>query len=74
MGIVLGPHPVVWEKQSKSIGLAKSSELHLEAIKLALDYIENDQAHCLGEVEDRITPYLQISGTKQMKFYWKHFH
>ena len=50
VGIVLGPHPVVWEKQSKSIGLAKSSELHLEAIKLALDYIENDHAHCLGEV------------------------
>jgi len=50
VGIVLGPHPVVWEKQSNDIGLKKSSELHLEAIKLALDYIEKGQAHCLGEV------------------------
>ena len=50
VGIVLGPHPVVWEKQSKIMGLEKSSELHLEAIKLALDYIEDGHAHCLGEV------------------------
>ena len=50
VGIVLGPHPVVWEKQSRTMGLEKSSELHLEAIKIALDYIEREQAHCLGEV------------------------
>ncbi|MBN55352.1 MAG: hypothetical protein CMA79_02820 [Euryarchaeota archaeon] len=50
VGVVLGPHPVVWEKQIGELGMGRSTELHLEAIGLALDLIEAGEAHCLGEV------------------------
>ena len=50
VGVVLGPHPVSWENQIADIGLEKSTELHLEAVTLALDFIDSGTAHCLGEV------------------------
>ena len=50
VGVVLGPHPVVWEHQIEPLGLNASTELHLEAVSLALDHIEDGNAVCLGEV------------------------
>jgi len=50
VGVVLGPHPVVWEHQIQSLGLERSTELHLEAVGLALEHIEAGEANCLGEV------------------------
>ena len=50
VGVVLGPHPVAWEKQIPELGVKASSELHLEAVSLALEYIDSGHAHCLGEV------------------------
>ena len=50
VGVVLGPHPVVWERQIESLGHEKSTELHLEAVGLALEHIEAGEANCLGEV------------------------
>ena len=48
VGVVLGPHPVAWEKQIPELGIETSSELHLEAVSLALEYIDSGHAHCLG--------------------------
>jgi len=50
VGVVLGPHPVAWEHQIEPLGLARATELHLEAVSLALDHIEAGDAVCLGEV------------------------
>ena len=50
VAVALGPHPVSWEKQIKSLGIERSSELHLEAVGLALEKSESGEAHCLGEV------------------------
>ena len=50
VGVVLGPHPVVWERQIESLGHEKSTELHLEAVGLALEHIEAGEANCVGEV------------------------
>ena len=50
VGVALGPHPVSWEKQIAVLGLKKSTELHLEAISLALEHIDSGTANCLGEV------------------------
>ena len=50
VGVVLGPHPVAWEKQIPELGIEESSELHVEAVSLALEYIDSGHAHCLGEV------------------------
>ena len=50
VGIVLGPHPVSWENQIAELGIKKSTELHLEAVSLALEYIDSGIANCLGEV------------------------
>ena len=50
VGTVLGPHPVAWEHQTESLGLERATELHLEAVGLALDHIEAGEATCLGEV------------------------
>tara|TARA_B100001996_G_C18598067_1_gene568718 strand:+ start:74 stop:958 length:885 start_codon:yes stop_codon:yes gene_type:complete len=50
VGVALGPHPVSWEKQIADLGLKKSTELHLEAISLALEHIDSGTANCLGEV------------------------
>lgn len=50
VGVVLGPHPVVWEHQIVPLGIKRATELHLEAVSLALDHIEAGDAVCLGEV------------------------
>ena len=50
VGVVLGPHPVVWEKQIATLGMEESTELHLDAVGMALDHIEAGAANCLGEV------------------------
>ena len=44
VGVVLGPHPVVWEHQIEQLGLKASTELHLEAVGLALEHIESGDA------------------------------
>ena len=50
VNVVLGPHPVVWDIQANDIGVKASSELHISAVGLALDMIEEGEAVCLGEV------------------------
>ena len=50
VSVILGPHPVAWEHQIHTIGLEKSSSLHLQAVKIALEYISSGDAICLGEV------------------------
>jgi len=50
VGVVLGPHPVAWEHQIESLGIERATELHLEAVDLALKHIEAGEAQCLGEV------------------------
>jgi len=50
VGVALGPHPVSWENQIGDLGLEKSTELHLEAVSIALEYIDSGIANCLGEV------------------------
>ncbi len=50
VGVILGPHPVVWDHQIEPLGLERATELHLEAVSLALDHIEAGEAVCLGEV------------------------
>ncbi len=50
VGVVLGPHPVAWEHQIEPLGLRRATELHLEAVGLALDHIDAGDAVCLGEV------------------------
>ena len=59
VGVVLGPHPVAWEHQIEPLGLARATELHLEAVGLALDHIEAGNAVCLGEVG---RPHYAVSG------------
>ena len=36
--VILGPHPVVWEKQVHILGLEASTQLHLDSVALALEY------------------------------------
>ena len=50
VSVILGPHPVAWEHQIHTMGLEKSSSLHLQAVKIALEYISSGHAICLGEV------------------------
>jgi len=50
VSVILGPHPVSWEKQIHTIGLQESTSLHLQAVKLAIQYILSGEAVCLGEV------------------------
>ncbi|MEE2630359.1 MAG: TatD family hydrolase [Candidatus Thermoplasmatota archaeon] len=50
VGVALGQHPVAWEKQIETLGLEASTELHLSAVGLAMEYIDSGEAHCLGEV------------------------
>lgn len=58
VGVVLGPHPVAWERQISELGMDRASELHLESVDLALELIEQGRAHCLGEVG---RPHYQVS-------------
>ena len=48
--VILGPHPVVWEKQIHTLGMEKSTQLHLDSIALALEYCAEGDAVALGEV------------------------
>ena len=59
VGVVLGPHPVVWEHQIHQLGLKASTELHLESVGLALEHIEAGDAVCLGEVG---RPHYPVNG------------
>jgi TatD-related deoxyribonuclease len=56
--VVLGPHPVTWEIQANTLGVDESTELHLSAVGLALDMIEEGDAICLGEVG---RPHYEVS-------------
>lgn len=48
--VVLGPHPVIWEKQVHTMGFEAAGELHIASCQLALDLIAEGQAVALGEV------------------------
>ena len=61
VGVVLGPHPVAWERQISELGIDRASELHLESVDLALELIEQGKAHCLGEVG---RPHYEVSEEK----------
>ena len=50
VGVILGPHPVTWEHQIEPLGLERATELHLDAVNLALEHIDAGDAVCLGEV------------------------
>ena len=50
VGVILGPHPVSWERQIDEIGLDRSTELHLEAVSSALEFTQERQAIGIGEV------------------------
>ena len=51
VSVILGPHPVSWEKQiHQDIGIQDPTILHLQAVKLAIEYISSGHAVCLGEV------------------------
>ena len=56
--VVLGPHPVVWEKQIHTLGMETSSQLHLDSIELALNYCAEGKAVALGEVG---RPHYQVA-------------
>lgn len=62
--VVLGPHPVVWDIQANSLGIEKSTELHISAVGLALDFIEEGKAICLGEVG---RPHYKVSEDRWIK-------
>ena len=61
VGVVIGPHPVAWERQISELGIDRASELHLESVDLALELIEQGKAHCLGEVG---RPHYEVSEEK----------
>ena len=48
--VVLGPHPVVWEKQIHTLGIEIATQLHLDSVELALEYCGEGKAVALGEV------------------------
>mgnify|MGYP001193415534 CR=1 FL=1 len=48
--VILGPHPVVWEKQIHTLGIENASQLHLDSVELALEYCAEGEAVALGEV------------------------
>ena len=48
--VILGPHPVVWEKQIHTLGMEASTQLHLDSVALALEYCAQGDAVALGEV------------------------
>ena len=48
--VILGPHPVVWEKQIHTLGMQESTQLHLDSVALALEYCAQGDAVALGEV------------------------
>ena len=56
--VILGPHPVVWEKQIHTLGMEISSQLHLDSVELALNYCAEGKAVALGEVG---RPHYQVT-------------
>jgi TatD-related deoxyribonuclease len=50
VNVILGPHPVTWEKQIIPLGIDRATELHIQAVDLALEHIKEKNAVCLGEV------------------------
>jgi TatD-related deoxyribonuclease len=48
--VILGPHPVVWEKQIHTLGLEAATQLHIDSVALALNYCAEGEAVALGEV------------------------
>lgn len=50
VGVILGPHPVAWDHQADEIGVQAASEIHLEAVSIALDHVNERDAVGLGEV------------------------
>ena len=48
--VILGPHPVVWEKQVHTLGMEVATQLHLDSVELALEYCAEGEAIALGEV------------------------
>jgi len=48
--VILGPHPVVWEKQIHTLGMDEATQLHIDSVALALEYCAEGQAVALGEV------------------------
>ena len=48
--VILGPHPVIWEKQVHTLGMEDATDLHLDSCRLALDLIAEGKAVALGEV------------------------
>ena len=71
VNVVLGPHPVVWDIQANDIGVKASSELHISAVGLALDMIEEGEAICLGEVGRPHYSVRKIDGQRQTTSFWK---
>tara|TARA_B100000959_G_scaffold18772_1_gene18207 strand:- start:2246 stop:3136 length:891 start_codon:yes stop_codon:yes gene_type:complete len=70
VGVVLGPHPVVWEHQIVPLGIKRATELHLEAVSLALDHIEAGDAVCLGEVgrpHYRVSDEIWVSANEMLR-------
>lgn len=56
--VILGPHPVVWEKQIHTLGMERSSQLHLDSVELALNYCAEGKAVAVGEVG---RPHYQVT-------------
>ena len=48
--VILGPHPVVWEKQIHTLGMDEATQLHIDSVALALEYCAEGEAVALGEV------------------------
>ena len=48
--VILGPHPVVWEHQSRKLGFEKAGELHIDSVEIALAHCAEGEAVALGEV------------------------
>ena len=48
--VVLGPHPAVWAHQIADLDVERASELHLEAVELAITHCEEGDAVGVGEV------------------------
>lgn len=48
--VILGPHPVVWEHQTRILGFDEAGELHIASVEIALDHCAEGDAVGLGEV------------------------
>ena len=48
--VILGPHPVVWEKQIHTLGMEVATQLHIDSVALALEHCAEGDAVALGEV------------------------